>query len=312
MAALHSGYCVRRQYAESAGLGQGKNVRDFLDGLVTRQIATRATFRSDRGHVYHLFARSLYAALGQEHNRNRRHASPALIARKLMLLDFVLAQPDRDWFVTEREKIDLFTRRLGVPTHALPRRAYESALVDGDPTIRYFIHKLPIFLAGEPAHVHFVCLVTDPGAADVQIFIRDHRALVNRLSAWTLVAVRPSHIASDERCAAQLDGALRTRESAPASLDPAETRWFFEVRKRVDHGEFSALAVAEIARFRECSTRVGRRLDVAYSQWLQLGTPAIEALDSAPRPAPPAIDARLVVYQLPHRYEQFGALPGLS
>src|SRR5689334_17295205 len=85
---LHSGYCLRRQYATFTGIAYGKNVRDFLDDLVARQLARRLTFRRDRGHIYHLFSRSLYSAIQQQDNRNRRHASPALIARKLMLLDF--------------------------------------------------------------------------------------------------------------------------------------------------------------------------------------------------------------------------------
>ena len=32
--ALHSGYCLRRQYSAFAGVAYGKNVCDFLDRLV--------------------------------------------------------------------------------------------------------------------------------------------------------------------------------------------------------------------------------------------------------------------------------------
>jgi hypothetical protein len=90
LVALHSGYCLRRQYLTFAGLRYGKNVRAFLDGLVDRGLATRFAYRRDRGHLYHLCARSIYRAIDQEDNRNRRHTSPALIARKLMVLDHVL------------------------------------------------------------------------------------------------------------------------------------------------------------------------------------------------------------------------------
>ena len=94
LVALHSGYCLRRQYATFAGIRYGKNVRDFLDDLVARGFAARFTQRADRGHLYHLHARSLYQALGQAENRNRRAASAALIARKIMVLDYVLSQPE--------------------------------------------------------------------------------------------------------------------------------------------------------------------------------------------------------------------------
>lgn len=95
--ALHSGYCLRRQYATFTGLQYGKNVRDFLESLVDREFARRFTYRGDSGHIYHLNARRLYRAIGQEDNRNRRQAGPALVARKLMLLDYVLKEPGRDW-----------------------------------------------------------------------------------------------------------------------------------------------------------------------------------------------------------------------
>jgi hypothetical protein len=194
LVALHSGYCLRRQYSSFCALSYGKNVRNFLDGLVDRQLARRVTFRADRGHVYHLFARSIYAALQQEDNRNRPYASPALIARKLMVLDFVLDEPGRDWFVTEQEKLHLFTECLHVPPHALPRRTYDSILGAPDSTVRYFIHKLPIFLTNEPPRVHFVYLVTDPDATDITLFLRDHRALLSHLSSWTLVVTTRTHL----------------------------------------------------------------------------------------------------------------------
>ena len=77
--ALHSGYCLRRQYAAFAGVRYGKNVRHFLDGLVATGVASRTRFRADRGHVYHLHARPLYRAIGLErHPASGSTASPAL------------------------------------------------------------------------------------------------------------------------------------------------------------------------------------------------------------------------------------------
>ena len=122
--ALHSGYCLRRQYSAFAGVACGKNVSDFLDTLVARRLAERFTQRADRGLIYHLHARSIYRALGQDHNRNRRNASAALIARKIMLLDFVLGHPEVEWMATERDKVEMFAERCGVPLADLPQRAF--------------------------------------------------------------------------------------------------------------------------------------------------------------------------------------------
>ena len=43
--ALHSGFCLRRHYMAFAGLKYGAGVRDFLDRLVARKLATRLDFR---------------------------------------------------------------------------------------------------------------------------------------------------------------------------------------------------------------------------------------------------------------------------
>ena len=81
--ALHSGFCLRRHYATLTGLKYGAGVRGFLDRLVAHGLARRQDFRRDRGHVYHVHHASIYDSIGQDDNRNRRHTSPALIARKL-------------------------------------------------------------------------------------------------------------------------------------------------------------------------------------------------------------------------------------
>jgi hypothetical protein len=278
---------------------------------VDRQLARRVTFRADRGHVYHLFARSIYAALQQEDNRNRRYASPALIARKLMVLDFVLDEPDRDWFVAEQEKLHLFTECLHVPPHALPRRTYDSILGESGPTVRYFIHKLPIFLTNESARVHFVCLVTDPDATDVTLFLRDHRALLSHLPSWTLVVIRPAHISTDERCAQQFARALESADTVPHALDAATTEWFFETRRRIELGELKRVSVGDIKRYRDVHDRVGQRLNALYSRWQELGNAALQTLECPKNQAFSPETTQLVVHKLPHRYEQFGALPGL-
>jgi hypothetical protein len=311
LVALHSGYCLRRQYSSFGALSYGKNVRNFLDGLVDRQLARRVTFRADRGHVYHLFARSIYAALQQENNRNRRYASPALIARKLMVLDFVLDEPERDWFVTEQEKLHLFAECLHVPPHALPRRTYDSILGASDRTVRYFIHKLPIFMTNEPTRVHFVCLVTDPDATEVTLFLRDHRALLSHLSSWTLVVIRPAHISTDERCAQQFARALQSEDTAPHALDAATTQWFFHTRRRIQLGDLKHVSVGDIKRYRELHDRVGHRMDALYSRWQELGDAALQTLEHPDDRVRSPETTQLLIHKLPHRYEQFGALPGL-
>ncbi len=310
--ALHSGYCLRRQYAAFTGLRYGHNVRDFLDDLVARNFARRFTYRRDRGHIYHLFARRLYAAIGQDDNRNRRHASPALLARKLMLLDFVLSQSTRDWYVTENEKVDLFTRTLRVPVEALPRRTYDAVCQGAAATVRYCIQKLPIFLTADPTRVHFVCLVTDPAARDIDLFVREHQALLTQLPAYQVVVVRPAYLSSDARCLAAWNRAMRTSPIGPEPLDAESLRWYLAARRRIELGELGALSVADIQRYRACRTRAPRTLDALYSRWVAEGAPPLDSLERV-LARPSSADANpCVIVSLPFRYEQFGSLPGVA
>jgi hypothetical protein len=286
--ALHGGYCLRRQYGTFTGQKYGKTVCDFLDRLVDEQLATRVTFRADRGGIYHLFARRLYLAIGEENNRNRRPTTPAVIARKLMLLDFVLANRGYDWYATEREKRELLVKRLEVPETILPHRTYTPTSASGAPavnTTRYLIQKLPIFLSGQPSLVNFVCVVVDPHATAIDAFIREHVALLCCLPHWALHAVVPRNVASRRACVVAYDRALAALSYAQAS--PDDVAWFERVREVVERGELRQLGVRDLQRYRELSTRV--RV-----------------------PGARFIPGALTVHELPHRYQQFGSLAGLS
>src|SRR6185369_9098894 len=87
-------------------------------------------------------ARPLYAALGQEHNRNRRPAEWIAVVRKLMTLDFVLTKPAARFWATEEDKSALL-RELGVDQRKWPAKRYPPRLADKALTTRYFVDKMP-------------------------------------------------------------------------------------------------------------------------------------------------------------------------
>jgi hypothetical protein len=285
--ALHGGYCLRRQYAAFTGRRYGKNVRDFLDALVDHNLARRVTYRADRGHIYHLFGRRLYVAIDQEDNRNRRHASPPQIARKLMLLDFVIGHPELQWYATEVDKIDLFVNRLGVPEDVLPRRTYTSRLARSEAlrdTTRYWIQKLPIFLHGDSSSVHFVTLVVDAQASAIEAFVREHAPLLRHLHGWSLHAVVPRSAASEAACADAYRRALATASLTLVSRPDLE--WFGRTEALVANGDLRELRIEDLKRYRELSQTVGRRVET--------------------RAAGP-----LTVHHLAHSYSQLGSSAGV-
>ena len=308
---LHSGFCLRRQYAAFAGVEVGKNVRNFLDGLVDRGLARRLRIEINRGHVYHVHARSLYRAIAQDDNRNRRTTSPALIARKLMLLDFVLREPADAWFATEPDKVALFRDRFQVPLAHLPRRVYVTRDPRAEPPARYFIQKLPIYLVGDPAVVHFVCLLTG-APTEFAGFLWDHRGLVARLPAWTMVAVVPPQVADARACQALFDQFVRGELRSPATGRVADLRWYFSTRRAIDANDLDALSVTQIDRFHAARRQfAGPLMESLYAEWLADGDVVLGRLERG-TPVTVPTPGRLLVRTLPYTYTQFGALPGVA
>jgi hypothetical protein len=299
--ALHSGYCLRRQYEAFAGVRYGKNVRLFLDGLVTRGLAERFAGRADRGHVYHVHGRALYRAMGEVDHRNRRAAGPALIARKLMLLDAVIRRPDVAWFATEREKIALFVERLRVPVSIFPAQIATPA-TNGAQT-RYFVHRLPVFLSLDSLTPHFVYLSTDGSPETFAGFLRDHKTLLRYVPRWTVVVVGRTEWPGLRTVFDRFTASL----AAPAT--PDELRWFFERRQLVERGDLTQVSVWDLRRYRDLRQRFDSPVHQAmYTDWVTTGrlsttTPGSSTGDS---------HGTMVTDVLPFAYEQFGSLPGVA
>jgi len=298
---LHGGYCLRRQYEAFAGIRYGKNVRAFLDRLVAIGLADRFRIRADRGHVYHIHGRSLYHALGQEDNRNRRPVSPAQIARKLMLLDIVIGRRDVSWYATEADKVDLFVRQFTVPLDVLPRRMADRDAPGDAATARYFLDKLPIYVTGEPPVPHFVYLATDGSRDAFLAFLRDHGRLLEHLRRWTVVAVGPSRWPSLTTVFERWVASSTTATSALSE----DLRWYFERRSIVEQGNLAQVPVSDLRRFRQLQQELSTHdHDALYTTWLASGGAGDGSRSDAV--------GSLLIEALPFAYQQFGSLPGVA
>ncbi len=224
--ALHGGYCLRRQYMAFAGVRTARSCAQFLDGW-----STRGSPRAWRAAA--IAATSTTCTRGRSIARCSKtttgiaaSTSLAAIGRKLMLLDFVIAQPGVDWFATEVDKVALFTQRFGVPAADLPQRSYAAYDERQAPTTRYFVHKLPIFLAGEPPQVHFVTLALETTGQPFEQFLRDHARVLSYLPTWTVVVVSPLGAAGASACRVIFDRYM-TGGRSPAGLDRTRPRAVF-------------------------------------------------------------------------------------
>jgi len=314
--ALHSGFCLPRQYAAFAGLQYGAGVRDFFDRLVVRKLARRLTFRPDRGHVYQLHASWIYDRIGQSDNRNRRHTSPALIARKLMLLDYVLQEPGADWYATEADKLALFTTRFGLSTADLPRRKYVSLDRRAPDTVRYFVHKLPISFRPESGQVTLVYLVTEATSDPFAQFVEDHLAMLGRLPLWRIVAVGPRHSRGLQACGAALARIAQGRSKSRPIAEVDALEQYFTWREAHQRGDHSWLTDVNRVAVQWHTLRrrfAAMEYEQLFERWklegpfalpMPVGASLLKALNNR--------SGQLELHSLPIRYDRFGTRPGVS
>jgi hypothetical protein len=177
----HSGVCLPRQYAAFAGVAYGHKVNRFFERLVGRGLASACPSLHNRGLVYHVQHRGLYAVVGEPHSRFRRPVPATAIAARLMVLDAVIGAPEVRWLPTAGEKAEHFTEHVGVPVECLPSRVPRK----GDGSSRWlFPDSLPVGIEGGERTV-IVFPVTAVSLQDFAPFLRRHRALLASLSSWT-------------------------------------------------------------------------------------------------------------------------------
>ena len=132
---LHSGAFTRVQCARFLD-AHPEQVRRVVHALIAQGLAAEDTVPGIRGigRVCRIFSRRIYRAIGAEHIRHRRDASPAVLMRRLLSLDYVIDHPGLPWLATESEKVAAF-EALGIEHGLLPVRVYRGA---AGATRRYF------------------------------------------------------------------------------------------------------------------------------------------------------------------------------
>ena len=169
-------------------------------------------------------SRELCRALGAEHVRHRREASPAVVLRRLLLsLDYVLERP-APWLATEAEKVAALTA-AGAPERALPRRVYWGRR---DSRRRYFAHKLPLALGAERATFVFV-QAEDVVPSGVRTWGETHAALraAGRAVEVVVVGRDPERLAAAQPVLDALTRAPAPPDARPngPARRPAAPRW---------------------------------------------------------------------------------------
>ena len=149
---LHSGVFTRAQLSSFLGIDRWKAFR-FVRDMSERRLASETIFEGRK--VCRIAGRRIYRALGAEDIRHRRTASPEVLLRRLLSLDYVIERPDLPWLPTEPEKVGAL-EALDIERRLFPLRVYRGA---AGSTRRYFPVKLPVALDTERA----VFVYAEPG-----------------------------------------------------------------------------------------------------------------------------------------------------
>jgi hypothetical protein len=265
--AIHSGYFTLRQFLHFTGARRGKRSTQFARKVLNNG---HASVRDYLGHgsIYHLFSRTLYGQIEKGNLRNRRKHSFEFIRTRLVLLDFILAHRDIQYFETEQDKIDFFCGELRIAKEFLPARIYEGE-AGSRPTLRYFVDKFPLFLAPPfPASPPVVTLsYVNSGLGTLSGFLT-HLAAYQPLFRQ-LVSFRFLYISPTDAQFAKVTNCFQSIVKKPLESDmSSEVLRYFTVRKKFECRQYLVPVTEDFEFLNEAKRRFhGDRFEALYRVW---------------------------------------------
>jgi hypothetical protein len=311
MAALHSGYFLRRQYQDFLGTRRG-----YADATLAEKVVAKGHARTlpsfGKTLVYHLCTRPFYNAIDQPDNRHRRDRPPFAVKVKLMALDYVMAEPGRSFLATEEEKVAFFDGQLGIPREKLPAKLYRSR-TSGSTTRRYFVEKFPISVdgvAGRDRAVVSFCYVDEGVIAtpSLETYLREYADLFRSLGSFRLVYVttRSRAFASAEGMFQRfLRGSGRWSTTSERRSPERLLAWV-----RLEHlfrtRQFDSLDAAKLDELRRLRQEFrGRETESLYERWREAGDQVVRDFIAAQTVSGP-LAGEFVPYRLEHDYGFLG------
>ncbi|MBZ5539827.1 MAG: hypothetical protein LAN61_04815 [Acidobacteriia bacterium] len=265
--ATHSGYFTMRQFLAFAGARRGKRTTTFTLKLLKHAHATVRDYMGT-GSIFHLFSRTIYKPIEKDNFRNRRRHSFDYIRTRLVLLDFILENPEYDFLETEQEKVHFFCDSLCVPKEALPAKVYEG-LPGSHPTIRFFVDKFPLFLAppfpGLPPVVTFTYV--DHGCASLTNFtshLGAYQSLFRHLQSFRFLYIAP-RLTQFGHAEASFRNAIKRPIEADVS---SEIFRYFEIRRKWESHKYIVPVTEDFEFLAEARRRFrGERFEELYRDW---------------------------------------------
>ncbi len=266
--ATHSGYFILRQFLNFTGARRGKRSNLFARKVLNNGHGSVRDYLG-YGSIYHLFSRTLYGQIEKGNLRNRRKHSFEYIRTRLVLLDFILANPEPEYLETEQDKVTFFCEKLNVAKEFLPGRVYEGG-PGSRPTFRYFVDKFPMFLA--PPLTASPPVVTlsyvDSGLGTIAGFLTHlaaYQSFFRQLQAFRFLYISPTDaqfVRATER--------FRSVVKQPLESDmSSEVLRYFQVRQRFEKRQYVVPITEDFEFLNEAKSRFhGDRFERLYKAWI--------------------------------------------
>jgi hypothetical protein len=265
--AIHSGYFTLGQFRAFTKTAYGKRPTSFAQKVIKHGHATVRDYMG-RGSIFHLFSRTLYGHIDKDNLRNRKRHSFDFMRARLVLLDFILANQDLNYFETEQDKVRFFCDELEILKDALPAKVYEGG-PDGKPTLRYFVDKFPLFLAspfsGAPPVVTLSYI--DSGFETSSHFVGHlaaYRGLFQELKTFRFL-----YIAAKDAYFQKAEERFRSLVKRPLESDvSSEILRYFHVRAKWERHEYVVPITEDLEFLNEARRRFqGERFDGLFGRW---------------------------------------------
>lgn len=271
--AAHSGFFLQRQFTQFVDVAGRGPATYFIKKAIEKQHVREHLPERGTQKIYHLFSRSVYGAIGKDNSRHRRPGRYGMLEKagvRLLTLDFILANPDRQYLEEESDKVHYFIRQRSISAEILPVKVFPGA--ERKETRRYFFENFPIFLGltdGSPV-VNFTYIEDDIRSIQTfRSFVERYRPLFEVLAnRFKLIFV------SNSAQSFQL-----ARNAFARSLSPAERERehqqlarFFWLKNMAEEKRFKELTHKDVIEWQRGVRRYSDpRYETQFQTWKQTG-----------------------------------------
>jgi len=273
--AVHSGFFLQRQFMQFVDVAGRGPATYFLKKAIQKHHVREHLPERGTQKIYHLFSRTVYAALGDENSRHRKPGRYGLLEKaavRVLGLDFVLSHLNRQFLEDECDKVSYFAEAKHVSSDVLPAKIFRGQT--GAETRRYFVEKFPIFLSGDASALltNFTYIEDDIRSLQTfASFIQRYRPLFDALGgSFNLIFVSTStksFSSAREVFTQALSGTERQREQRHLAT-------FFRLRKMAEEKRFKELAHRDVIEWQRGLKRYSdAKYESQYQSWKQTGKP---------------------------------------